>query len=649
MGTANKSFLLRLLDAKNTHVDRESLFMDPLESSAIATTSINTTTTGTTTDTTTTTIIDTTIPTTDTTTAPTSPPLVVTTPPPPPVNPSHQLRASTQSSRTTRLAARQKAAYLQSLSLPPAPSTPQRGLSRIAQPALDGLEGLEVEHDSDAAMNYGTAIVPATTEATFSASDLPHSSIHKVPSHVNHHTKDHDPSSSSHMRLTRQKEISDRFISANAGSELNEAYHFQSTAHLTPVKNKSRHGGSAGESTQQDTTCRIYHDVLKNELLSPTSDSPSRLLSPTHTSGIIAYTTLTPSRKRILESPSNIIRSATKLSELSHRALQTPKKTIRYISKTPFKVLDAPELKDDFYLNLVDWSSTNILGVGLDSCVYLWNASTSKVTKLCDIAPHDSVSSVNWIQRGTHIAIGTNKGMVQLWDIHAGRKVRQFSGHQARVGVLAWNGPTLSSGSRDRTIHNHDSRISNDITGKLVGHRQEVCGLKWSPNETCLASGGNDNVLNLWDIRGSAPIVQFNEHTAAVKAIVWSPHEHGLLASGGGTADKCIRHWNTLTATPLSCIDTGSQVCNIAWSKSSNEMVSTHGFSQNQIIVWKYPQMTQVAALMGHTYRVLQLAMSPDGQHIVTGAGDETLRFWTVFNKPRSKADTSSSSMSILR
>ncbi|KAJ1339904.1 hypothetical protein BSLG_005439 [Batrachochytrium salamandrivorans] len=559
MGTANKSFLLRLLDAKNTHVDRESL--------------------------------------------------------------------------TTRLAARQKAAYLQSLSLPPAPSTPQRGLSRIAQPALDGLEGLEVEHDSDAAMNYGTAIVPATTEATFSASDLPHSSIHKVPSHVNHHTKDHDPSSSSHMRLTRQKEISDRFISANAGSELNEAYHFQSTAHLTPVKNKSRHGGSAGESTQQDTTCRIYHDVLKNELLSPTSDSPSRLLSPTHTSGIIAYTTLTPSRKRILESPSNIIRSATKLSELSHRALQTPKKTIRYISKTPFKVLDAPELKDDFYLNLVDWSSTNILGV----------------TKLCDIAPHDSVSSVNWIQRGTHIAIGTNKGMVQLWDIHAGRKVRQFSGHQARVGVLAWNGPTLSSGSRDRTIHNHDSRISNDITGKLVGHRQEVCGLKWSPNETCLASGGNDNVLNLWDIRGSAPIVQFNEHTAAVKAIVWSPHEHGLLASGGGTADKCIRHWNTLTATPLSCIDTGSQVCNIAWSKSSNEMVSTHGFSQNQIIVWKYPQMTQVAALMGHTYRVLQLAMSPDGQHIVTGAGDETLRFWTVFNKPRSKADTSSSSMSILR
>jgi len=35
--------------------------------------------------------------------------------------------------------------------------------------------------------------------------------------------------------------------------------------------------------------------------------------------------------------------------------------------------------------------------------------------------------------------------------------------------------------------------------------------------------------------------------------------------------------------------------------------------------------------LTGHTYRVLYLAMSPDGSTIVTGAGDETLRFWNIF------------------
>jgi len=45
----------------------------------------------------------------------------------------------------------------------------------------------------------------------------------------------------------------------------------------------------------------------------------------------------------------------------------------------PFKVLDAPELMDDFYLNLVDWSSLNVLAVGLQKSVYIWSACTSIV------------------------------------------------------------------------------------------------------------------------------------------------------------------------------------------------------------------------------------------------------------------------------
>lgn len=41
--------------------------------------------------------------------------------------------------------------------------------------------------------------------------------------------------------------------------------------------------------------------------------------------------------------------------------------------------------------------------------------------------------------------------------------------------------------------------------------------------------------------------------------------------------------------------------------------------------------MKKTATLIGHSQRVLYLAMSPDGATIVTGAGDETLRFWNVF------------------
>lgn len=83
----------------------------------------------------------------------------------------------------------------------------------------------------------------------------------------------------------------------------------------------------------------------------------------------------------------------------SQRMLLSPRKQPRTVSKTPYKVLDAPELADDFYLNLVDWGSMNILGVGLGNSVYMWNANSLKVVKLCELTQDDTVTSVSWIQR----------------------------------------------------------------------------------------------------------------------------------------------------------------------------------------------------------------------------------------------------------
>ena len=63
------------------------------------------------------------------------------------------------------------------------------------------------------------------------------------------------------------------------------------------------------------------------------------------------------------------------------------------------------------------------------------------------------------------------------------------------------------------------------MINKLCGHKQEVCGLKWSHDEQQLASGGNDNKLLIWaPHRSTDPQWKFTSHKAAVKAIAWSPH-----------------------------------------------------------------------------------------------------------------------------
>jgi len=238
------------------------------------------------------------------------------------------------------------------------------------------------------------------------------------------------------------------------------------------------------------------------------------------------------------------------------------------------------------------------------------------------------------------------------WDAHAVKQVRTLEGHTARVGSLSWNQHWLSSGGRDSVIIQHDHRSSNHIVSTYGGHTQEVCGLKWNEDGTTLASGGNENYLCLWDAamsrrnsneRGSegrnheSPRLILTQHQAAVKALAWCPFHRGLLASGGGTADRTIKFWNSNSGALLNSVDTGSQVCSLLWSKHQQELCSSHGFSENQLILWRYPRMTKIQEFKGHTARVLHMDQSPDGSCVVSAAADETLRFWDVFGSPPNK------------
>lgn len=328
-------------------------------------------------------------------------------------------------------------------------------------------------------------------------------------------------------------------------------------------------------------------------------------------------------------------------------------KPTRQIASAPYRVLDAPDMLDDYYLNLLSWSCNNLLAVALSQTVYLWNASSGEITELMNVSSDETnyISSVSWIQQGgNHLAIGTAHNTVQLWDVSAGRQLRNLSGHAARVGALAWNNHVLSSGSKDNTVLHHDVRIQQHVIGKMSAHSQEVCGLAWSPDGSLLASGANDNALAISDLSSlsmntSARHV-LTDHQAAVKALAWSPHERNLLASGGGTADRCIKFWNASSGALLNSIDTGSQVCALQWSPFEKELLSSHGYAENQLCLWKYPSMLRVKELKAHTSRVLHMAVSPDGSAVVSGAADETLRFWNIFaSESRKRGDSSSSLM----
>ncbi len=146
----------------------------------------------------------------------------------------------------------------------------------------------------------------------------------------------------------------------------------------------------------------------------------------------------------------------------------------RQVSQKPEKVLDAPDMIDDFYLHLIDWSSHNHLAVALSGNLFVWNASDGSISELfIREEPDEYVSSVRWVNEGNIVATAlAATAAVELWDTSERKLLRVMSGHSDRVGSLDWNDYLLASGCKDGEVHLHDVRVAEHKVGSFNGHTQ---------------------------------------------------------------------------------------------------------------------------------------------------------------------------------
>ncbi|XP_078096450.1 LOW QUALITY PROTEIN: cell division cycle protein 20 homolog [Mustelus asterias] len=350
-------------------------------------------------------------------------------------------------------------------------------------------------------------------------------------------------------------------------------------------------------------------------------------------------------------------------------------KSKRCISLTPMKVLDAPGLKDDYYLNLVDWNITNLVAIALSNAVYLWHPEKG-VQQTINLES-GFISSVAWIKDRNNLAIGTSAADVQLWDVETTKKLQNMHSHNSMVGALSWNDYILSSGSRFGTIRHHDVRIARHHVGTLV-HNSQVCSLKWSPDGGLLASGGNDGRLNIWlndpgaNINSKADVTIDNQQSA-VKDL---PRYENSLGS------SLILHW--ILVAPLLLTPSlrwwgfsdspvilllapfqkfpwqpangiteskygrrqeylwmhGAHICSLLWLSQYKELATGHGFPKYQVSVWNYPSLMKSADLKGHRGRVLHLALSPDGNTVFSAAADGTVCLWSCLTASEQTLDS---------
>lgn len=451
----------------------------------------------------------------------------------------------------------------------------------------------------------------STNHSTHTMEDSDNNKVSKIKSNKS----SSNSGSSRKIRRTNTNEFLDRFIPSRQTT----------SGKLTIEKTKSLPSFAMPSDHIESQTSEIYQNTVAEACGLEVGQR------------ILQFQPVPPESKnslrRVASNNSNTMKCKFKTRQMiSTSAAQA---RMKKIPSCPEKVLDAPGLVDDFYLNLISWSDDNILAIALDSSVYCWNANTGSVDLVAECG--SIVTSIRWSPDDYYLSIGLDNGSIEIWDIEANSKLRTMNCSDSRIAVQDWNDHILTSGSRMGQILNNDVRVSDHITSRLEYHTAEVCGLEWRLDGLQLASGGNDNVVNIWDCRNSVPVFTKTAHNAAVKAISWCPKQLSLLATGGGSACKKIHFWNSNTGCRINTIETDSQVSSLQWGYSNGigkEIVSTHGFPNNQISVYSYPSLQKTGVIVdAHESRILNSQLSPNGTILATIAADENLKFWKLFDE----------------
>ena len=155
----------------------------------------------------------------------------------------------------------------------------------------------------------------------------------------------------------------------------------------------------------------------------------------------------------------------------------------------------------------------------------------------------------------------------------------------------------FATGGNDNQLFLFESKRILERPASGIESRSTVRVRARSPNSSNCPSTGQGEVLTI------KPGVQRHVFSlnAAVKAIAFAPWQSTLLAAGGGSNDRCIHFFHTLSGSPLATIDCHAQVTSLVWSEKRKEIASTFGFAQPEhpyhVAVFAWPSCNMVVRI----------------------------------------------------
>jgi WD40 repeat protein len=254
---------------------------------------------------------------------------------------------------------------------------------------------------------------------------------------------------------------------------------------------------------------------------------------------------------------------------------------------------------------------------------YLWDWATGTIAQTFP-NPEGAIAQAIFSHDGNYFYTNAPHDRIAVWSVTTGKIVNQLTVHLNRVTQLTLNRQTLISGSIDGTIDLWDLD-SGQLRDRLIGHRAPISAIVLSPDGQTLISAALDQTIRCWQ-NNTGKIQQTyhldcNIHSLAIhptQPIFWSGDRQARLSS-----------WNYQTHQHLDTLTRWSDRAThqIIPSPNGDILYQTCGSSIN---LWHPATGWPIAQLIGHRAPTTAIALTSDGQTLISGSDDRTLKIWRV-------------------